>query len=49
MEYIVIPAIHFALSFLPGMMGLGVAFILTLALGLFGFDLKTSSCPGHYG
>src|SRR5512136_704162 len=45
MEYIVIPAILFALSFLAGMMGLGVAFILTPVLGLFGFDLKHVIMP----
>jgi uncharacterized membrane protein YfcA len=45
MEYIVIPAILFALSFLAGMMGLGVAFILTPVLGLFGFDLKDVIMP----
>src|SRR5512136_37666 len=45
MEYIVIPAILFALSFLAGMLGLGVAFISTPVLGLFGFDLKHVIMP----
>ncbi len=45
MEYIIIPTILFALSFLAGMMGLGVAFILTPVLGLFGFDLKHVIMP----
>lgn len=45
MEYIIIPVILIALSFLAGMMGLGVAFILTPVLGLFGFDLKHVIMP----
>jgi uncharacterized protein len=45
MVYIAIPAILFVLSFLAGMMGLGVAFILTPVLGLFGFDLKHVIMP----
>ena len=40
-----IPALLFALSFLAGMMGLGVAFIATPILGLFGFDLKHVIMP----
>jgi len=43
--YFVIPALLFALSFLAGMMGLGVAFIATPILGLFGFDLKHVIMP----
>ena len=35
----------FVLSFLAGMMGLGVAFIATPVLGLFGFDLKHVIMP----
>lgn len=35
----------FALSFLAGMMGLGVAFIATPVLGLFGLDLKDTIMP----
>jgi uncharacterized membrane protein YfcA len=45
MLYFVIPALLFALSFLAGMMGLGVAFIATPILGLFGFDLKNVIMP----
>ena len=45
MLYIVIPLIIFALSFLSGMMGLGVAFVSTPVLGLFGFDLKNVIMP----
>ncbi len=45
MLYFVIPALLFALSFLAGMMGLGVAFIATPILGLFGFDLKHVIMP----
>jgi uncharacterized protein len=36
---IIIPLLLFMLSFLAGMMGLGVAFIATPVLGLFGYDL----------
>jgi uncharacterized membrane protein YfcA len=43
--YFVIPGLLFALSFLAGMMGLGVAFIATPVLGLFGFDLKHIIMP----
>ena len=45
MLYILIPSLLFALSFLAGMMGLGVAFIATPILGLFGFDLKNVIMP----
>jgi hypothetical protein len=45
MLYLIIPALLFALSFLAGMMGLGVAFILTPVLGLFAFDLKHVIMP----
>ena len=40
MEYFLLPILLFVLSFLSGMLGLGVAFISTPVLGLFGFDLK---------
>jgi uncharacterized membrane protein YfcA len=42
---IVIPMVLLVLSFLAGMMGLGVAFIATPILGLFGFDLKNVIMP----
>jgi uncharacterized protein len=45
MLYIWISALLFALSFLAGMMGLGVAFIATPVLGIFGFDLKHVIMP----
>lgn len=45
MLYIVIPLLLFVLSFLAGMMGLGVAFISTPTLGLFDFDLKHVIMP----
>jgi uncharacterized membrane protein YfcA len=45
MLYLIIPAFLFALSFLAGMMGLGVAFISTPTLGLFDFDLKHVIMP----
>jgi hypothetical protein len=45
MLYFVIPALLLALSFLAGMMGLGVAFIATPILGLFDFDLKHVIMP----
>lgn len=45
MLYVVIPIVLFVLSFLAGMMGLGVAFISTPVLGLFGFDLKNVIMP----
>lgn len=45
MLYAIIPLILFVLSFLSGMMGLGVAFIATPVLGLFGLDLKNEIMP----
>jgi len=42
---IFLAAILFVLSFLAGMMGLGVAFIATPVLGLFGFNLKDTIMP----
>jgi uncharacterized membrane protein YfcA len=45
MLYLVIPVLLFTLSFLAGMMGLGVAFIATPVLGLFGFELKHVIMP----
>ncbi len=45
MLYVVISLLLFALSFLAGMMGLGVAFIATPVLGLFGFELKHVIMP----
>jgi len=45
MFYVVIPVLLFVLSFLSGMMGLGVAFIATPVLGLFGLELKHEIMP----
>ncbi len=45
MLYVGISLLLFALSFLSGMMGLGVAFIATPVLGLFGFELKHVIMP----
>jgi uncharacterized membrane protein YfcA len=45
MLYALIPALLFILSFLSGMMGLGVAFIATPVLGLFDFELKHVIMP----
>lgn len=45
MLYVTISLLLFALSFVAGMMGLGVAFIATPVLGLFGFDLKHVIMP----
>lgn len=45
MEYLLFSLIIFALSFISGMLGLGVAFISTPVLGLFGFDLKNVIMP----
>jgi uncharacterized protein len=45
MLYAVIPILLFMLSFLAGMMGLGVAFIATPVLGLFDFELKHVIMP----
>jgi uncharacterized membrane protein YfcA len=43
--YFILSILLFALSFLAGMMGLGVAFIATPVLGLFGFELKNEIMP----
>jgi len=43
--YIIISLLLFVLSFIAGMMGLGVAFIATPVLGLFGFELKNVIMP----
>lgn len=45
MLYVTLSALLFVLSFLAGMLGLGVAFIATPVLGLFGFDLKHVIMP----
>lgn len=45
MEYFLFPLLLFALSFISGMLGLGVAFVATPVLGLFGFDLKHIIMP----
>jgi uncharacterized membrane protein YfcA len=45
MLYLVITSLLFVLSFVAGMMGLGVAFIATPVLGLFGFELKNVIMP----
>lgn len=45
MLYAVLSVLLFGLSFLAGMMGLGVAFIATPVLGLFGFELKHVIMP----
>ena len=37
---LILTPLLFGLSFLSGMLGLGVAFIAIPVLGLFGFDLK---------
>jgi uncharacterized membrane protein YfcA len=42
---LVLTVLLFALSFIAGMLGLGVAFIATPVLGLFGFDLKHVIMP----
>ncbi len=42
---LLLAAVLFVLSFLAGMMGLGVAFIATPVLGLFGLDLKDTIMP----
>jgi len=44
-EYIYFPILLFILSFISGMMGLGVAFISTPVLGFFNFDLKHVIMP----
>lgn len=43
--YVILSLLLFGLSFLAGMMGLGVAFIATPVLGLFGFELKHIIMP----
>jgi len=43
--YVILTFVLFALSFVAGMMGLGVAFIATPVLGLFGFELKHVIMP----
>jgi len=45
MLYVIISVLLFILSFVAGMLGLGVAFIATPVLGLFGFDLKHVIMP----
>lgn len=45
MLYALLTALLFGLSFLAGMLELGVAFIATPVLGLFGFDLKHVIIP----
>jgi hypothetical protein len=45
MLYIILTLLLLGLSFLAGMMGLGVAFIATPVLGLFGFELKHEIMP----
>jgi uncharacterized protein len=45
MEYIIFPVLLFVLSFISGMLGLGVAFVSTPVLGMFGFDLKHVIMP----
>ncbi len=49
MLYLVITSLLFVLSFVAGMMGLGVAFIATPVLGLFGFELKHVIMPWSLG
>ena len=45
MLYVIISLLLFVLSFIAGMLGLGVAFIATPVLGLFGFELKNVIMP----
>ncbi len=45
MLYIVLSILLFVLSFISGMLGLGVAFVATPVLGLFGFELKHVIMP----
>lgn len=45
MLHLVLAAVLFILSFISGMLGLGVAFIATPVLGLFGFELKHVIMP----
>jgi len=44
-QYLLFPLMIFVLSFVSGMLGLGVAFVSTPVLGLFGFDLKHVIMP----
>ncbi len=44
-QYILFSLLLFVLSFISGMLGLGVAFVSTPVLGLFGFDLKHVIMP----
>jgi hypothetical protein len=45
MLYLILAVVLFLLSFVAGMLGLGVAFIATPTLGLFGFELKHVIMP----
>lgn len=45
MVYLLFLFLLFVLSFISGMLGLGVAFISTPVLGMFGFDLKNVIMP----
>ncbi len=45
MLYLILAVVLFILSFVSGMLGLGVAFIATPVLGLFGFELKHVIMP----
>lgn len=45
MFYLILTILLFGLSFLAGMMGLGVAFVATPVLGLFGLELKHEIMP----
>ena len=45
MSYLLYPFLLFVLSFISGMLGLGVAFVSTPVLGMFGFDLKHVIMP----
>lgn len=45
MQYLLFPLLIGVLSFISGMLGLGVAFVSTPVLGLFGFDLKNVIMP----
>lgn len=45
MLYLILAVVLFVLSFIAGMMGLGVAFIATPVLGLFGYELKHVIMP----
>ena len=45
LPYLGFAALLYVLSFVSGMLGLGVAFLATPVLGLFGFDLKTVIMP----